>query len=171
MSVMLSASNCLDWICKITNTSIQDSLKNIENYFSGEGQSVGVLSSKVTDIGKNVHSNSEMNISNTKELREATLIDGANELQILIRVYMPLNWGITSALALVTFIGAWNNFFWPFIMTTDPELYTITSGMAQVYTNYGIQNAYQMAMAMAAITRAPIPTAALPKKESPSCFS
>ena len=34
MSVMLSASNCLDWICKITNTSIQDSLKNIENYFS-----------------------------------------------------------------------------------------------------------------------------------------
>ena len=85
-----------------------------------------------------------------KELREATIIDGANELQILIRVYMPLNWGITSALALVTFIGAWNNFFWPFIMTTDPEMYTITSGMAQVYTNYGIQNAYNMAMAMAA---------------------
>ena len=47
--------------------------KNIENYFSGEGQSVGVLSSKVTDIGKNVHSNSEMNISNTKELREAKI--------------------------------------------------------------------------------------------------
>ena len=35
-----------------------------------------------------------------KELRVATLIDGANELQILIRVYMPLNWGITSALNL-----------------------------------------------------------------------
>ena len=47
--------------------------KNIENYFSSEGQSVGVLSSKVTDIGKNVHSNSEMNISNTKELREAKI--------------------------------------------------------------------------------------------------
>ena len=85
-----------------------------------------------------------------KELREATLIDGANELQILIRVYMPLNWGITSALALVTFIGAWNNFFWPFIMTTDPKLYTITSGMAQVYTNYGVQHAYHMAMSLAA---------------------
>ena len=34
MSVMLSASNCLDWICKITNTSIDEALKNIENYFS-----------------------------------------------------------------------------------------------------------------------------------------
>jgi len=34
MSVMLSASNCLDWICAITNTSIPDTLKNVENYFN-----------------------------------------------------------------------------------------------------------------------------------------
>ena len=33
MSVMLSASNCLDWICGITNTSITDTLKNVENYY------------------------------------------------------------------------------------------------------------------------------------------
>ena len=85
-----------------------------------------------------------------KELREATLIDGANEFQILLKVYMPLNWGITAALALVTFIGAWNNFFWPFIMTTKPEMYTITAGMSQVKENYGVKNAYMMAVAMAA---------------------
>ena len=34
MSVMLSASNCLDWICTITNTSIKNTLENVENYFS-----------------------------------------------------------------------------------------------------------------------------------------
>ena len=34
MSVMLSASNCLDWICAITNTSIKDSLRNVEIFFS-----------------------------------------------------------------------------------------------------------------------------------------
>ncbi len=34
MSVMLSASKCLDWICGITNTSITDTLKNVENYFN-----------------------------------------------------------------------------------------------------------------------------------------
>jgi len=34
MSVMLSASNCLDWICSITNTSIQDSLANVETFFT-----------------------------------------------------------------------------------------------------------------------------------------
>jgi xylulokinase len=34
MSVMLSASNCLDWVCAITNTSIEDSLRNVEIFFS-----------------------------------------------------------------------------------------------------------------------------------------
>ena len=34
MSVMLSASNCLDWICSITNSSIKDTLQNVENYFA-----------------------------------------------------------------------------------------------------------------------------------------
>ncbi len=33
MSVMLSASNCLDWICSITKTSINDSLKNLEKFY------------------------------------------------------------------------------------------------------------------------------------------
>ena len=34
MSVMLSASNCLDWICSLTGNNIADALKNIENYSS-----------------------------------------------------------------------------------------------------------------------------------------
>ncbi len=34
MSVMLSATNCLDWICSITNTSIDKTLSNVENYLS-----------------------------------------------------------------------------------------------------------------------------------------
>ena len=34
MSVMLSASNCLDWICSLTNTSITETLTNVEKYFS-----------------------------------------------------------------------------------------------------------------------------------------
>jgi xylulokinase len=34
MSVMLSASNCLDWVCSITNTSIDDSLTNVENFYT-----------------------------------------------------------------------------------------------------------------------------------------
>lgn len=85
-----------------------------------------------------------------KELREATLIDGANEFQILLRVYMPLNWGITSALALVTFIAAWNNFFWPFIMTTQAAMFTVPVAITSVSDAFGIFFARDMAVAMLA---------------------
>ena len=40
-----------------------------------------------------------------KELRDASIIDGASEIQILLKIYLPLNLGITTALALVTFIA------------------------------------------------------------------
>ena len=34
MSVMLSASNCLDWICSVTNTSIAETLNNVKNFYN-----------------------------------------------------------------------------------------------------------------------------------------
>tara|TARA_B100000902_G_scaffold95886_1_gene98608 strand:- start:4107 stop:4721 length:615 start_codon:yes stop_codon:yes gene_type:complete len=34
MSVMLSASNCLDWICSVTNTSIPETLNNVKNFYN-----------------------------------------------------------------------------------------------------------------------------------------
>ena len=85
-----------------------------------------------------------------KELREASIIDGATEFQILMKVYMPLNWGITTALALVTFIGAWNNFFWPFIMTTKAEMLTVPVAITSVSAAYGIFLARDMAVAILA---------------------
>ena len=85
-----------------------------------------------------------------KELREATIIDGANEFQILLRVYLPLNWGITTALALETVIGAWNNFFWPFIMTTQQDMFTVPVAITSVDDAFGIFLAREMAVAMLA---------------------
>ena len=85
-----------------------------------------------------------------KELREASLIDGASEFQILFNIYIPLNWGITTALALVTFIGAWNNFFWPFIMTTQQDMFTVPVAITSVDDAFGIFYAREMAVAMLA---------------------
>ena len=51
-----------------------------------------------------------------KEMREAVVLDGGGEYTLLFKVYLPLNWGITTALAIITFIGAWNNFLWPFLV-------------------------------------------------------
>jgi len=47
--------------------------KNIDNYFSKDGQSVGEFSSKVTNLGKNIRNNSEKNFSNAKALQEAKI--------------------------------------------------------------------------------------------------
>jgi multiple sugar transport system permease protein len=85
-----------------------------------------------------------------KELREASVIDGASEFQILRNIYLPLNWGITTALALVTFIAAWNNFFWPFIMTTQQSMFTVPVAITSVDDAFGIFYAREMAVAMLA---------------------
>jgi multiple sugar transport system permease protein len=85
-----------------------------------------------------------------KELREASVIDGASEFQILRKIYLPLNWGITTALALVTFIAAWNNFFWPFIMTTQQSMFTVPVAITSVDDAFGIFYAREMAVAMLA---------------------
>lgn len=63
-----------------------------------------------------------------KEFREAAKIDGAPEWEIFLRVYLPLNWGVTSALGIVVFIGAWNAFLWPFLIITKPEMMNVTVG-------------------------------------------
>lgn len=94
-----------------------------------------------------------------KELRDAAVIDGAGEFRILFSIYLPVNWGITWALAIVTFIGAWNNFFWPFIVVTTNDMMTIPVGITQVKEMYGV--AYARTMAVAILAGLPVVVAYL----------
>ena len=82
------------------------------------------------------------------ELRESAVLEGASEWRILFSIFLPVNWGITTALAIVTFIGAWNNFFWPFIITTQEAMMTIPVGITQVTDAFGVQYARTMAIAV-----------------------
>jgi multiple sugar transport system permease protein len=91
-----------------------------------------------------------------RDFRDAALIDGASNWRILFRVYLPLNWNITWALSIVTFIGTWNNFFWPLIITNSTPMLTIPVGMTQIQLAYGVQFAEICATAVLAS----IPTAA-----------
>ena len=90
-----------------------------------------------------------------RELREAARLDGAGEAQILFRVFLPLNWGVTWAMTIVVFIWTWNNFFWPFIIVNSTGMMTIPVGITQVESWYGI--AYSRLMASAVL--AALPTA------------
>jgi multiple sugar transport system permease protein len=91
------------------------------------------------------------------ELSDAAHMDGAGEMRILFRLFLPLNWGITWALAIVLFIGSWNNFFWPFIVINSTPMMTIPIGITQVQSWYGIAYSRQMASAVLAA----LPTAVL----------
>jgi multiple sugar transport system permease protein len=85
-----------------------------------------------------------------KDFREAALIDGANELQLLFRIYLPMNWGITTALAIITFIGAWNLFLWPFVAVNTEDKMNITVGITQVHDAFGVSYGRDLAVAMLA---------------------
>lgn len=85
-----------------------------------------------------------------KEFREAALMDNANEFQLLFRVYLPMNWGVTTALSIITFIGAWNAFLWPFLAAQSESQMTISVGITQVADAFGIQYARQLAAAVMA---------------------
>ena len=85
-----------------------------------------------------------------KDFREAAAIDGANEFQLLFRIYLPMNWGITAALAIITFIAAWNLFLWPFVAVTTEDMMNITVGITQVHDAFGVSYGRDLAVAMLA---------------------
>ncbi|MGA8482730.1 MAG: carbohydrate ABC transporter permease [Chthoniobacterales bacterium] len=91
-----------------------------------------------------------------RDFRDAALIDGAGNWRILFRIYLPLNWNITWAMSIVTFISTWNNFFWPLIITNSTPMLTIPVGMTQIQLSYGVSFAKICATAVLAS----IPTAA-----------
>jgi multiple sugar transport system permease protein len=85
-----------------------------------------------------------------KDFREAAVMDNASELRIFYRIFLPMNWGITTALGIVTFIGAWNSFLWPYLAVTKTENMTVPVGITQVHDNFGVFYASQLATAVLA---------------------
>ena len=85
-----------------------------------------------------------------REMREAAVLDGGGDYAILFKLFLPLNWGITTALAIVTFIGVWNAFFWPFLVITSEDMMTIPVGITQVNDAFGLAYARLMSVALLA---------------------
>lgn len=85
-----------------------------------------------------------------RELEDAARIDGASEIRVFLSIVLPLSRPIVAAVAIFVFIGAWNNFMWPFIVTNDPGLMTLPVGLATVKDAFGIQYAQSMASALLA---------------------
>jgi multiple sugar transport system permease protein len=88
------------------------------------------------------------------ELEQAALVDGANRLQILWHLLLPLARPALVTLFLFTFIGEWNDVFKPLVFTTRPELSTVQLTLATFQEQF--TNNWPLMMAASAIATLPI---------------
>jgi sn-glycerol 3-phosphate transport system permease protein len=66
------------------------------------------------------------------ELSEAAQLDGANPLQFLFRVLVPMSWNTIGALAVVQCIYAWNMYTWPNMIISDPDMDVVQVGIGSL---------------------------------------
>jgi multiple sugar transport system permease protein len=64
------------------------------------------------------------------EILESARVDGASEFRILRSIVFPIAAPGMATLAIFTFVGAWNDFFWPLIVTTSDNWRTLPVGVA-----------------------------------------
>ena len=88
------------------------------------------------------------------EMLEAARIDGASELRIFVSVVLPVLKPIIVTLAVLTFLGAWNDFMWPLIVLTDHDVQTLPVALAALSREH-VQDA-ELMMAGAVITVLPV---------------
>ena len=73
------------------------------------------------------------------ELEEAARIDGCGQFRIFWTIILPVSKPAIVALAIYTFQGAWNDFLWPVIVTTTPDMYTLPLGMAMFRFEFKVE--------------------------------
>lgn len=91
-----------------------------------------------------------------RELDEAALLDNASRFRIFWKVLLPLTLPAQATLGIFTFLGSWNDYFWPLISATKKEMYTLTVGMASTQTNFAQSEGIGYLMAQAVFAGAPI---------------
>ena len=67
------------------------------------------------------------------ELAEAARVDGAKPMRFFIDIVLPMSRTNIAALFVILFIYGWNQFLWPLLITTDPEMNTIVMGIKQMF--------------------------------------
>lgn len=90
------------------------------------------------------------------EIEEAALLDGASRLRVLFRLTIPMMSGPIATLSILGFIGQWNDYFWPLIVTTDSSVQPLTLGLA-VFKQSSPQSQPDWAGLMAATIIAALP--------------
>lgn len=91
-----------------------------------------------------------------RELDEAALLDGASHLGVFWRVLLPLTIPAQATLGVFTFLGTWNDYWWPLISATRSDMFTLTVGLASAQMNYAQTSGLGFLMAQAVFASVPI---------------
>ena len=67
------------------------------------------------------------------ELAEAARVDGARPMRFFWDIVLPMSRTNVAALFVILFIYGWNQYLWPLLITTDPEMNTIVMGIKQMF--------------------------------------
>ncbi|MDT0262821.1 carbohydrate ABC transporter permease [Jatrophihabitans lederbergiae] len=91
------------------------------------------------------------------ELRDAATLDGAGHFRFLFRILLPLSRPAMASVGIFVFLSAWNQFFWPLLITDSPNMQTLQIGLAS------LNDAEQAnpGLILAGVSMALIPTALL----------
>jgi multiple sugar transport system permease protein len=90
------------------------------------------------------------------EIEEAAMLDNASRLKIFFRIMLPLTIPAQATLGIYTFLHAWNEYFWPLVSATKPEMYTLTIGLAATQTNFAQTEGIGFLMAQAVFAGIPV---------------
>ena len=80
-----------------------------------------------------------------RELFDAAEIDGCSRFGILWKVVLPLSKSVIVTAAIFGFIGSWNSFMWPLIMSDSPELRVLQVGLSYFSQEASAQTSLLMA--------------------------
>jgi ABC-type glycerol-3-phosphate transport system permease component len=89
-----------------------------------------------------------------REIDEAAIMDGASRLEVFFRVILPLARPGLVAVALFTFLIAWNSYVWALVLTTDSSMYVLSVGIANLVGEYRVQ--WNELMAASVIAALPV---------------
>lgn len=84
---------------------------------------------------------------------ESARIEGCSQPLIVWKIIMPLSKTILSVMAIMTFLGEWNTFFWPFLVSNKESMQTIQVGLK----NFSFANTTYFAPMMAGATISALP--------------
>ncbi len=88
------------------------------------------------------------------EMDEAACMDGASSFRIWWQIIMPLSGPALAALGIFVFLGSWNSFLWPLIVTTSDRMRTIPVGLSTFQGQYNTQ--WNLLMAGSVIALLPV---------------